>query len=105
MTWQATLLGLFVLLVAGGLGVPIPEDVTLIGAGALAHQQVLHLNEVIAVGLAGVAVGDWLVYLIGRRYGNDLVAHPRLARLFGAARIEGVRDAVQRHGPQAVFLA
>jgi membrane protein DedA with SNARE-associated domain len=102
---HATLLGLFVLLVGGGVGLPIPEDVTLIGAGVLAHQGVLGLPAVIAVGFAGVALADWIIYLVGRRYGAELVAHPRLAHLLGAERLESVRDAVARHGARAVFFA
>src|SRR5262245_58361438 len=47
--WQATLTGLFLLLVGGGLGLPVPEDLTLLAAGVLAHQHVLRLREVIAV--------------------------------------------------------
>ncbi|HLK12766.1 MAG TPA: DedA family protein [Candidatus Binatia bacterium] len=102
---HATLLGLLLLLVGGGVGLPFPEDVTLIGAGVLAQQGVLRLPAVIAVGLAGVAIADWLIYLVGRRYGADLVSHPRLARLFGAERLESVREAVARHGARAVFFA
>lgn len=105
LTWHATLLGLFLLLVGGGIGLPIPEDLTLLGAGVLAHERVLHLREVIAVGLLGVVVGDWSLYLVGRRYGRELVGRPFLARLVGASRIDAVRQAVERHGGRAVFAA
>jgi membrane protein DedA with SNARE-associated domain len=103
--WHGTLLGLFAALVAGGVGMPLPEDVSLIGAGLLAHEHIVALHEVIVVGLAGVMAGDWLVYLAGRRYGRDMVGHPRLARLLGAGRIEAVHGAIDRHGARAVFLA
>ncbi|TMB48984.1 MAG: DedA family protein, partial [Deltaproteobacteria bacterium] len=64
--WQATLTGLFLLLVGGGIGLPLPEDLTLLAAGVLAHQHVLRLREVIAVGFAGVVSADWIIYLAGR---------------------------------------
>jgi membrane protein DedA with SNARE-associated domain len=103
--WHGTLLGLFVVLVAGGLGFPVPEDVALMGAGVLAHQGVVGIAAVLAVGMAGVCGGDWLVYLAGRRYGADMVRHPRLARLFSASRVEAVHEAIDRHGMRAVFFA
>ena len=102
---DATGLGLFVLLLVGGLGFPLPEDLTLLGAGVLARQHVLRLEHVIAVGLLGVVTADWVIYLLGRRYGGEIVAHPFLARLFGASRLEAVRHAVQTHGARAVFAA
>ena len=103
--WQATLTGLFLLLVGGGLGLPLPEDLTLLAAGVLAHQHVLRLRDVVAVGFAGVVCADWIIYLAGRRYGRGIVALPVLARLFGATRLDAVRSAVERHGARAVFAA
>src|SRR5881628_3255735 len=95
--WQATLTGLFLLLVGGGLGLPLPEDLTLLAAGVLAHQHVLRLRDVIAVGFAGVVCADWIIYLAGWRYGQGIVALPVLSRLFGAARLDAVRSAVERY--------
>src|SRR5439155_277468 len=48
----ARLLGLFLILVGGGVGLPIPEDLTLLGAGVLANRRILRLRDVIAVGFA-----------------------------------------------------
>jgi len=99
------LLGLLLLLLGGGLGFPIPEDLTLLGAGVLANRHIARLRDVIAVGFVGVVLADWIIYLTGRRYGPSIVAHPWLARLFGAARTDAVRQAVERHGARAVFFA
>ena len=101
----ARILGFFLLLVGGGVGLPVPEDLTLVGAGLLANRHLLRLRDVIVVGFAGVVSADWIIYLAGRRYGATIVAHPWLARLFGAARMDAVRHAVERHGVRAVFLA
>lgn len=105
MDWHAKLLSLFLVLVGGGIGLPFPEDVTLVGTGVLVEQRVLALREAIVIGIAGVATADWILYLFGRRYGGLLITHPRLARLLGLHRIEAVRTAVLRHGAKAVFLA
>ena len=105
LTWQGTLTGLFLLLVSGGLGLPIPEDLTLLAAGVLANRRLLRLRDVIAVGFAAVVCADWIIYLAGRRYGREIVALPLLARRLGAARLDAVRSAVERHGARAVFAA
>jgi membrane protein DedA with SNARE-associated domain len=105
LTWQATLTGFFLLLLGGGIGLPVPEDLTLLAAGVLARQHVLRLRDVISVGFVAVVCADWIIYLAGRRYGRGIVAHPVLARLFGAGRIDVVRSAVERHGARAVFAA
>lgn len=103
--WTGTLTGIFLLLIGGGVGLPIPEDLTLLAAGVLAHQRILRLRDVIAVGFVGVVCADWIIYLAGRRYGREIVRLPVLARLFGASRLDAVRGAVERHGARAVFAA
>jgi membrane protein DedA with SNARE-associated domain len=92
-------------LVGGGVGLPLPEDITLLAAGALTREHVFRLRDVIAVGFVAVVLADWIVYLAGRRYGREIVALPILARLFGAARLDAVQGAVERHGMRAVFAA
>jgi membrane protein DedA with SNARE-associated domain len=104
-TWHATIIMLFVMLVAGGVGLPFPEDLTLLGAGALAQPGLLRLTDVVFAGFAGVVTADWILYGIGRRYGADLVGHPRLGRLLGVHRIDAVRGAVMRHQARAIFFA
>jgi membrane protein DedA with SNARE-associated domain len=105
LTWNATVIVLFVVLVAGGVGLPFPEDLTLLGAGALAQPGLLRLTDVVLAGFAGVVTADWILYGIGRCYGAEIVGHPRLGRLLGAHRIEAVRGAVMRQQARAVFFA
>ena len=49
------------------------------GAGVLARQHLVGLRSVNLVGFLGVATADWIIYWVGRRYGQDIVAHPSLA--------------------------
>jgi len=104
-TWPATIVVLFLMLVAGGVGFPFPEDLTLLAAGALAEPGLLRLRDVVLAGFAGVVTADWILYGIGRCYGPEVVDHPRVARLLGARRIDAVRGAVMRHQARAVFFA
>lgn len=105
MTAALALAGIFLMLVAGGVGFIVPEDVTLVGAGVLAHQRAVALGPVCVVATLGLAGADWILYLLGRRFGPELVAHPRLARLVGQERLETVRNTLLRYGARAVFLA
>jgi len=104
-TWHGTLVGLFFLLVAGGIGLPCPEYLTLIAAGALAQPSWLRLSHVVVACLAGVVTGDWILYGLGRRYGEAILEYPRLRRLLGAHRIEAVRGTVMRYKARSVFFA
>ena len=99
------ILGLFVVLVAGGVGLPFPEELTLLAAGALARPGLMRLTHVALIGFAGVVTADWILYALGRCYGAALVDRPLLRRLLGAHRIDAVRGAVLRHQARAVFFA
>jgi membrane protein DedA with SNARE-associated domain len=105
LTWRASLIGLFLVLLGGGVGLPLPEDMTLLAAGVLARQHVFRLREVIGVGFTAVVCADWIIYVAGRRYGRGIVKLPVLARLFGAARVDALQGAMERHGTRAIFAA
>jgi len=105
MTSFATLAGMFVLLLAGGVGFPVPEDLTLLGGGILVRSGSLSLWQAIVTGIAGVCVADWVLYLAGRRYGPTAVRHPLVARVLRREHIEAVDAVVRRRGAWAVFLA
>lgn len=67
------LAALFGLLLASGAGVPIPEDLTLLTGGYLASRGAIPLAGAIAVGVAGVWLGDATLYSIGRTVGTRIV--------------------------------
>ena len=57
----------FSILVACGLGIPLPEDISLILGGFLAHKGAANLPMMMVVGFAGILAGDSLIFLAGRR--------------------------------------
>lgn len=69
-----TYLYLGVLLYLTGIGVPIPEEITLILAGAAVYGGGLHYWPAFLVSIVGVIAGDIQVYLIGRYLGRWLLA-------------------------------
>src|SRR6185437_3132440 len=69
------------LLLVCGLGVPVPEDVTLIGAGILSGIGSISLPGAIAAGFLGVLVGDTFMFTLGRVYGRRAFRLPVIRRI------------------------
>ena len=86
--------GVFVLLVACGLGVPMPEDIALIGGGILAGigppRGVGSVYAMMLVGLAGILVGDSIIFKAGKDHGDTLL-DTRLGKHIPRDRVAKVR--------------
>ena len=67
---------LFLLLMGGAIGLPIPEDLPLILAGVLIHEGRADLNLVIPVAYAAILLGDLLIYSAGRKIGPSVTKRP-----------------------------
>lgn len=98
---------IFGVLVACGLGVPLPEDISLILGGYLAYTGAAQLPMMMAVGFLGILVGDSLVYLGGRKLGARMGRNPsgffgRLVTPEKRARVEAL---FARHGQKIVIIA
>jgi membrane protein DedA with SNARE-associated domain len=93
---------IFVIVVLGNLGLPVPEETVLTVSGYLAWQGHLQLLVVVLVAIASAVTGDNIGYWLGRRYGARI-----LGRLIAVApeRAERARSFVARYGALAVFAA
>ena len=100
-----TYIGLFVVLMLCGLGLPIPEDVALLAGGYLVHRGITRYPITLAVSLLGVVVGDNSLYFLGRRFGSGIVRYISLGRPGAKHQIERIEAFVQRHGHRAIFYA
>jgi membrane protein DedA with SNARE-associated domain len=99
-------LSIFAVLVACGLGVPLPEDISLILGGFLVYKGAAHLWIMVATGFLGILVGDSLIYLAGRRVGRRVrTGHGWLARVVTPARRVQVECLFARHGEKIVIAA
>jgi membrane protein DedA with SNARE-associated domain len=97
-------LGLFVILVLGGVGLPVPEDVPLLAAGALIHHGDLDGRLAAIVALGGVVLADSLIFAIGRwsyRVGGDRKRWLPLTD----RHVEKVQDLFARYGAWTVVIA
>ena len=99
-------LSIFAVLVACGLGVPLPEDISLILGGFLVYKGVASLWPMVATGFVGILVGDSLIYLAGRRVGRRVrTGHGWLARVVTPPRRILVEGLFARHGEKLVIAA
>ncbi|HEY2258614.1 MAG TPA: DedA family protein [Solirubrobacteraceae bacterium] len=87
------------------MGVPSPGETALVLAAVLASQGKLQLWLVIVIGVASAIVGDNLGYLLGRRFGRDVLSGPGPLRRRRIEVIAAGDRFFERHGPKAVFFA
>jgi membrane protein DedA with SNARE-associated domain len=95
---------LFVLFICG-LGVPIPEDITLVAAGVLAALGNISLIGAMLAGFVGVLVGDCLLFFIGRRFGNRVFLLPGFRTIFTENRINVAREKILHNSSFICFTA
>ena len=101
-------MGVFSVLVACGLGLPMPEDIALITGGYLAGigppKGVGSLPLMMAVGLLGIVIGDSIIFKAGSVYGDRLL-ETRLGKHIPASRIARTRELFGQHGPKMIMVA
>lgn len=95
----------FSVLIACGFGLPIPEDVTLVAGGIISGLGYTHVATMTIVGLAGVLVGDGLVFTVGRVYGTRVFELKWVKRFLTPKRLGTVREKLAKHGNWVVFAA
>jgi len=95
----------FSVLIACGFGLPIPEDVTLVTGGIISGLGYTHVATMTIVGLAGVLVGDGLVFTVGRVYGTRVFELKWVKRFLTPKRLGTVREKLAKHGNWVVFAA
>ncbi len=96
---------IFLFVVLGNVGLPVPEETILALSGYLVWRGKLRLPLVLAVGILSAAAGDNLGYWIGRKYGRDAVERYGRRVLVKAARLGSVWRFVNRYGSFGVFAA
>ncbi len=98
-------LAIFLVVVLGNLGLPVPEESILGLAGYLVHQGDLRLSLVLGVGIISATLGDNVGYWLGRRYGQEAIRRYGHRVLVTPQRLESARRFVTRYGPFGVFAA
>jgi len=102
---QFIYVGLFLILFLCGLGLPIPEEITLLAGGFLVHLGIVRIYPTLAVGFVGILAGDLAMYSIGRRWGQGIITHRHMRKIFSENRLERVRQFFRDHGNKTIFIA
>lgn len=95
----------FLVLLACGFGVPIPEDVTLVTGGVIAGLGYANVHIMFLVGMAGVLAGDGLMFLAGRMYGDKILRFKPIARVMTPERYAQVQEKFDKYGNWVLFVA
>ncbi len=92
-----TYAALFALLVGAGVGLPVPEEMTQLAAGVLARTGRIAFWPGVAVTYAGILLGDYLLFRLGRRHGSRVLESPAIARLLTPSRRRFIEEHFSRH--------
>jgi membrane protein DedA with SNARE-associated domain len=96
--------GIFVVVILGSIGLPVPEETVLAVAGYLVWSDRVQLLPVLIVGLISAVAGDTFGYWLGRRYGRAAVER-YARRLLTPARVVVAESFVSRYGALAPLSA
>ncbi len=98
------LAGLLLLLVLGALGLPFPEDTTLILCGFLIQNDVIRPVPVLtAIYIVLVAI-DFGIFWTGRKYGHAIVTHKKFRRIISEERLSALEQKVRKWGVLLIVL-
>jgi membrane protein DedA with SNARE-associated domain len=98
-------LAVFVMLLICGFGVPVPEDVTLVTGGVIAGLGHADVHTMFAVGMAGVLVGDGMMFTLGRLYGQRISQWPLFRSVLTPERFARAQEAFEKYGKWVMFVA
>jgi len=96
---------IFGVLVACGLGFPLPEDIPLVATGYLIWDTTLDWLPALLVTMSGVLIGDSILFFMGRKMGMRLLEHGKVQSLFKPEKIRRTRAYFRKYGGKVVFVA
>jgi membrane protein DedA with SNARE-associated domain len=100
-----TYVGLFIVLLLCGLGLPVPEDIALLVGGFLVHRGITQYPITLAVSFVGVVAGDNSLFLLGRRFGSGVLRYFVLVQPHAQSSIARLKAFMRRHGHRTIFYA
>jgi len=100
-SFLGTMSGIFL---ACALGMPVPEEITLISAGVLISVKQLPLCLGFIPGLAGIFMSDTILFFLGRHFGSRVFRLPLLRSILTEHRVQWAESLIQRNGPVACIV-
>ena len=96
---------LFLALVGGAFGAPIPEDLPLVVGGVLVNRGSANAQLLFLVCYTAIVIGDLIIFLIGRRFGPTLFSKPWVQKRMPPARIRKMKLDLEKRSLLMIFLA
>lgn len=99
--------GVFILLLLGGFGFPIPEDIPVALAGVAASKGIVPIQTIYLVCYVGVIFADLILFFIGRWFGYRLLTAGTKSSFLPAlteARVEKTRAALHNNRLLCIFI-
>jgi membrane protein DedA with SNARE-associated domain len=96
--------GIALLLVLGGLGLPVPEEAPIVLAAVLSRGGKMWWPLALAACFAGVLLGDFVVYFLGFIYGEKVMSLRLTRRFLSRAREAQIKGYFHRHGFKILVL-
>lgn len=97
-------LGVVVVLLLGGMGVPVPEDVPLLVSGYLCHLGSADPVIMLPLAFSAVLGGDFIMFSLGRRFGDRLFRLRWLNKLVTEERLKKAAFIFGKFGGRALFV-
>jgi membrane protein DedA with SNARE-associated domain len=96
--------GIALLLVLGGLGLPVPEEAPIILAAVLSKNEQMWWPIALASCLVGVLLGDFVVYFLGYYHGERVLSLRLTRKFLTRAREAQIKGYFHRHGFKILIL-
>ncbi|MCC6671954.1 MAG: DedA family protein [Planctomycetes bacterium] len=98
-------LGVAVIFVLCGLGLPLPEEITLVAAGYICFKELAEWPRMMAVCALAILAGDLIPFFLGRVFGPRLLRLRPMRLLFHKRRLEKFDKWFRRRGDLVIFFA
>ena len=95
----------FGVLILCGFGLPVPEDISLVAGGVISALGNTNEHIMFAVGMAGVLIGDAVVFTAGLTFGEKILQNKFVARIITPDRYDSVQRQFEKYGKWVVFMA
>lgn len=102
---KGSLFIVFAALVGAGMGLPISEDAVVLGTGALSEQGVFVTPLALLVCYAGVLLGDFIIFSVGRRLGPAAFERKFFQKILPEERRQRAEAMFASRGAVAVFIS
>lgn len=91
-------IGLFALLILGGVGFPFPEDTTLILCGFLISHSIIKPVPALFLVYSGLIIADLVLYFFGKKYGRMIVTQKRFHKIISPEKLSMLEEKFNKKG-------